>query len=228
MRILMVLTSHERLGQTDRRTGLWFEEFAAPYYGFRDAGAEVTLASPKGGYAPVDPDSDSVGAEPPTLQRFKHDSRARSALNDTLQLEQIHAEDFDAAFYPGGHGSLWDLSQNKKSAHLIAALYGAKKPLAFICHGVSALLNVMDATGQPLISGKRLTGFSNTEVEAMGLKDIVPFRLEDELKRRGAAYSKGADSTSYVVRDGHLITGQNHSSTTATTAALLDALKTRS
>ncbi len=226
MRILMVLSSHERLGNTERRTGLWFEEFALPYYAFRDAGADIMLTSPKGGYAPVDPDSDGPHAHAPTLARFQQDVQARAALNDTLQLQQIHAEDFDGAFYPGGHGSLWDLSSNKRSGELIAALYDMKKPIAFICHGVSALLSVTDSHGQHLIRGKRLTGFSNSEVAAMGLKDIVPLKLEDELQKRGAIYSKGADDTSHVVRDGHLITGQNHPSTAALTQTLLETLQT--
>jgi putative intracellular protease/amidase len=221
----MVLTSHERLGDTDRRTGLWFEEFAIPYYTFRDAGADITLASPKGGYVPVDPDSDPAHAPPPSLARFKQDPQARAALSDALQLEQVHAEDFDAAFYPGGHGSLWDLSQNKRSAHLINAFYAAGKPVALICHGVAALLNVRDAEDHPLLRGKHVTGFSNSEVEAMGLASIVPFKLEDELRARGALFTRAADNTPYVVRDGNLITAQNHASTSDITAAVLNALQ---
>ncbi|MBL8642767.1 MAG: type 1 glutamine amidotransferase domain-containing protein [Rhodospirillaceae bacterium] len=219
MRLLMVLTSHERLGATDKKTGLWFEEFAGPYYAFLDAGAEIALATPKGGYAPVDPESDGPASGSVSLARFRHDRQARAALNDTLQLAQIHAEDFSGAFYPGGHGSLWDLAADPCSITLIKTLHAAGKPAAFLCHGVAALLNTS------LVNGKHVTGYSNAEVTHAGLNDVLPFALEDELKKRGGLYSSRGIGQPHVVRDGALITGQNHASTAETAAALLAALR---
>ncbi|MDN3224865.1 type 1 glutamine amidotransferase domain-containing protein [Pseudomonas nunensis] len=225
MKILMVLTSHDQLGNTGKKTGFWLEEFAAPYYTFKDAGAQLTLASPKGGQPPLDPKSDEPDAQTAATDRFRKDSAAQSALSSTVVLSSVKAEDFDAVFYPGGHGPLWDLAEDKHSIALIEALYKAGKPVATVCHAPGVLRHVKDAQGQPLVKGKRVTGFSNSEEEAVQLTDVVPFLVEDVLKANGGIYSKGEDWASYVTTDGLLLSGQNPASSEATAEALLAALK---
>ncbi|MGF6109057.1 type 1 glutamine amidotransferase domain-containing protein [Pseudomonas frederiksbergensis] len=224
MNILMVLTSHDQLGNTGKKTGFWLEEFAAPYYTFKDAGAQLTLASPKGGQPPLDPKSDEPDAQTAATDRFRKDSAAQSALASTVVLSSVKAEDFDAVFYPGGHGPLWDLAEDQDSIALIEAFYKAGKPVATVCHAPGVLRHVKDAQGQPLVKGKRVTGFSNTEEEAVQLTDVVPFLVEDELKAKGGIYSKGADWASYITTDGLLLSGQNPASSEATAKALLAKL----
>ncbi|PKH15663.1 dimethylallyltransferase [Pseudomonas sp. 43NM1] len=224
MKILMVLTSHDQLGNTGKKTGFWLEEFAAPYYTFKDAGAQLTLASPKGGQPPLDPKSDEPDAQTAATERFRKDSAAQSALASTVVLSSVKAEDFDAVFYPGGHGPLWDLAEDQHSIAMIEALYQAGKPVATVCHAPGVLRHVKDADGQPLVKGKRVTGFSNSEEEAVQLTDIVPFLVEDELKAKGGIYSKGEDWASYVTTDGLLLSGQNPASSQATAEALLAKL----
>lgn len=223
MKILMVLTSHDRLANTGDKTGFWLEEFAAPYYTFKDAGATITLASPAGGQPPLDPKSDQPEAQTEFTERFKADEEAQQALATTSPLSDIDASDFDAVFYPGGHGPLWDLAVSKQSIALIEDFVTQDKPIAFVCHSPAALKNVK-IDGEYLVKGKKLTGFSNTEEIAVGLKDVVPFMLEDALKENGALYEKGADWQSYVVTDGLLITGQNPASSEATAKQLLQNL----
>ncbi|MGE8148173.1 type 1 glutamine amidotransferase domain-containing protein [Pseudomonas frederiksbergensis] len=225
MKILMVLTSHDQLGDTGKKTGFWLEEFAAPYYTFKDAGAQLTLASPKGGQPPLDPKSDEPDAQTAATDRFHKDSAAQSALASTVVLSSVKAEDFDAVFYPGGHGPLWDLAEDKHSIALIEAIYKAGKPVATVCHAPGVLRHVKDADGKPLVKGKRVTGFSNSEEEAVQLTDVVPFLVEDELKAKGGIYSKGEDWASYVTTDGLLLSGQNPASSEATAEALLAKLK---
>ncbi|MFJ2682334.1 type 1 glutamine amidotransferase domain-containing protein [Pseudomonas sp. NPDC087342] len=224
MKILMVLTSHDQLGNTGKKTGFWLEEFAAPYYTFKDAGAQLTLASPKGGQPPLDPKSDEPDAQTAATDRFRKDSAAQSSLSSTVVLSSVKAEDFDAVFYPGGHGPLWDLAEDKHSIALIEALYKAGKPVATVCHAPGVLRHVKDAQGQPLVKGKRVTGFSNSEEEAVQLTDVVPFLVEDVLKANGGIYSKGEDWASYVTTDGLLLSGQNPASSEATAEALLAKL----
>lgn len=224
MKILMVLTSHDQLGNTGKKTGFWLEEFAAPYYTFKDAGAQLTLASPKGGQPPLDPKSDEPDAQTAATERFRKDSAAQSALASTVVLSSVKAEDFDAVFYPGGHGPLWDLAEDQHSIALIETIYQAGKPVATVCHAPGVLRHVKDADGQPLVKGKRVTGFSNSEEEAVQLTDIVPFLVEDELKAKGGIYSKGEDWASYVTTDGLLLSGQNPASSQATAEALLAKL----
>ncbi|TWD51713.1 type 1 glutamine amidotransferase domain-containing protein [Pseudomonas sp. SJZ131] len=224
MKILMVLTSHDQLGNTGKKTGFWLEEFAAPYYTFKDVGAQLTLASPKGGQPPLDPKSDEPDAQTAATERFRKDSAAQSALASTVVLSSVKAEDFDAVFYPGGHGPLWDLAEDQHSITLIEALYQAGKPVATVCHAPGVLRHVKDADGQPLVKGKRVTGFSNSEEEAVQLTDVVPFLVEDELKAKGGIYSKGEDWASYVTTDGLLLSGQNPASSEATAEALLAKL----
>ncbi|MBK5415466.1 type 1 glutamine amidotransferase domain-containing protein [Pseudomonas sp. TH31] len=224
MKVLMVLTSHDQLGDTGKKTGFWLEEFAAPYYTFKDAGAQLTLASPKGGQPPLDPKSDEPDAQTAATERFRKDSAAQSALASTVLLSSVKAEDFDAVFYPGGHGPLWDLAQDKHSIALIEAFYQAGKPVATVCHAPGVLRQVKDAQGQPLVKGKRVTGFSNSEEEAVQLTDVVPFLVEDMLKANGGIYTKAEDWASYVTTDGLLLSGQNPASSEATAKALLAKL----
>ena len=224
MKILMVLTSHDQLGNTGKKTGLWLEEFAAPWYAFKDAGAEVTLASPKGGQPPLDPKSDAEEAQTDATRRFQADEQAKAALANTLPLGEIDPYNFDAVFYPGGHGPLWDLAEDKDSITILEAFYAANKPVAAVCHAPGVFRNVKAADGHPVVKGKRVTGFTNSEEAAVGLTDVVPFLVEDMLKEKGGEYSKGADWGSYVVEDGHLITGQNPASSEATANALLKRL----
>jgi len=226
-RILMVVTSHDRLGDTGRRTGLWLEEFAAPYYVLRDAGAEITVASPKGGEAPVDPKSDEPGSETPAMKRFRGDPEAQRALANTVKLSTLSADDYDAVFYPGGHGPLWDLAEDRSSIALIERLYAAGKPVAAVCHGPGALRQAKGPDGAPLVRGKTVTGFANTEEAAVELTGIVPFLVEDALKANGGRYSKAADWAAHTVVDGNLITGQNPASSESTARALLAALEAK-
>jgi putative intracellular protease/amidase len=212
MKILMVLTSHSKLGNTGKRTGFWLEEFAAPYYVFRDAGVKITLASPKGGQPPLDPTSDDPTAQTKDTERFKQDVAARHELADTLKLSDVDAKDFDAVFYPGGHGPLWDLEKDKDSIALIESIYAAGKPVALVCHAPGVLRNAKTRDGAPLVGGKHVTGFSDTEEAAVQLTNVVPFLVEDELKRLGGLYAKGADWGVFVQVDGNLITGQNPAS----------------
>ncbi|CAN7384786.1 type 1 glutamine amidotransferase domain-containing protein [Pseudomonas sp. GL-B-26] len=225
MKILMVLTSHDQLGNTGKKTGFWLEEFAAPYFAFKDAGAQLTLASPKGGQPPLDPKSDEPDAQTAATERFRKDPPAQSALASTALLSSARAEDYDAIFYPGGHGPLWDLAEDKISIALIEAFYKAGKPVAAVCHAPGVLRHVKGADGQPLVKGKRVTGFTNSEEEAVQLTKVVPFLVEDMLKEKGGVYSKGADWASYVLTDGLLITGQNPASSEAAAEALLAKLK---
>lgn len=224
MKILMVLTSHDKLGDTGRKTGFWLEEFAAPYYVFKDAGAEVTLASPKGGQPPIDPKSDEPGNQTDAMARFKGDPAAQQALASTVKLDTVSADDFDTVFYPGGHGPMWDLADNTTSIALIEAFYNAGKPIAAVCHAPAVLHKVM-YQGQPLVKGKRVTGFTNTEEEAVQLTHVVPFLVEDELRRLGGIYEKTDDWLPFAVVDGRLVTGQNPASSTYGAQELLRLLR---
>jgi len=225
MKILMVLTSHEALGNTGLKTGFWLEEFTAPYYAFKDAGAEIVLASPKGGQPPLDPKSNEADFQTESTQRFDNDKDAQSVLANTVQLSTINSADFDAVFYPGGHGPLWDLAQNKHSITLLEQFYQANKPTGLVCHALAALQQTKTADQKPLVTGKSVTGFSNSEEDAVQLTDIVPFLVEDMLIENGATYSKGDDWTSYITIDNNLITGQNPASSTAVAIAMLEQLK---
>lgn len=225
MKVLIVLTSHSDLGGTGKKTGFWIEEFAAPYYVFVDAGAEITIASPLGGQPPVDPSSEALEAQTPSTERFYKDFEAIDKVAYSHKLSEINAANYDAVFYPGGHGPLWDLATDEISIKLIQDFYNAQKPISFVCHAPAALVNVKAENGEPLVKDKNVTGFSNTEEEAVKLTDVVPFLLEDELKKLGANYSKAADWASYTQQDGLLITGQNPGSSTAVAELLLQTLK---
>jgi putative intracellular protease/amidase len=225
MNVLMVLTSHSALGNTGEKTGFWIEEFAAPYYVLIDAGVVVEIASPEGGQPPIDPKSEAPDAQTEATKRFYADENVQKKLANTEQLSAVNELNYDAVFYPGGHGPLWDLTNDVHSIALIEAFYKHHKPIAFVCHSPAVLLNVKDANGEPLVKGKAVTGFSNTEEEGVKLTDIVPFLLEDELKKRGGMYSKGADWASYTKQDGLLITGQNPASSEAVAHLLLVELK---
>ena len=225
MNILMVLTSHDTLGTTGKKTGFWLEELAAPYYTFVDAGAEVTLASPKGGQPPLDPKSNEKDAQTETTRRFEADSSAMQALANTRKLSEISIADFDAVFYPGGHGPLWDLAEDQTSISLIEQTLQANKPLALVCHAPGVLRHVKINNDQPIVKGKSVTGFSNTEEAAVGLTEIVPFLVEDMLRENGGHYSKAEDWQVHVQQDGLLITGQNPASSAATAEALLKLLQ---
>lgn len=224
MKILMVLTSHDTLGSTGRKTGFWLEELAAPYYAFKDAGAEIVLASPAGGQPPLDPKSNEPDFQTEQTHRFEADAQANAQLAETVRLDSVSEADFDAVFYPGGHGPLWDLAEDKHSIKLIESFIAASKPVALVCHAPGVLRHVKDEQGNPLVQGKKVTGFTNTEEEAVGLTDVVPFLVEDELKKLGGVYSKGADWGSYVVREGLLITGQNPGSSAEAAVLLVDQL----
>ena len=223
-RILMVLTSHDRLGDTGKKTGFWLEEFAAPYYVFKDAGADITLASPQGGQPPLDPKSDDADAQTDATRRFKADADAQKQLASTVPLSSVKAEDFDAVFYPGGHGPLWDLAEDKHSIALIETTFAAGKPLALVCHAPGVLRHTKAADGAPLVKGKQVTGFTNSEEEAVQLTQIVPFLVEDMLKANGGQYSKGVDWAPHVLADGRLITGQNPASSEKAAQELLKLL----
>jgi len=225
MKILMVLTSHDQLGDTGKKTGFWLEELAAPYYTFVDAGAEVVLASPAGGQPPLDPKSNEPDAQTETTKRFEADEVAMQALANTHKLSEVLNQDFDAVFYPGGHGPLWDLAKDQNSISLIEQTLQADKPVALVCHAPGVLRDVKDAEGHSIVEGKTVTGFSNTEEDGVGLTDIVPFLVEDTLKEKGGQYSKAEDWQVYVQQDGLLITGQNPASSAATAETLLKLLK---
>ncbi|MFH7767581.1 type 1 glutamine amidotransferase domain-containing protein [Acinetobacter sp. BSP-28] len=225
MKILMVLTSHDTLGDTGKKTGFWLEELAAPYYTFIDAGAEVTLASPKGGQPPLDPKSNEKDAQTETTRRFEADQTAMQALTNTRKLSEISIADFDAVFYPGGHGPLWDLAEDQTSISLIEQTLQANKPVALVCHAPGVLRHVKSSNDQPIVKGKSITGFSNTEENAVGLTEIVPFLVEDMLKEKGGKYSKAEDWQIHVQQDGLLITGQNPASSATTAEALLKLLQ---
>lgn len=224
MKILMVLTSHDELGTTGKKTGFWLEELAAPYYAFLDAGAEITLASPKGGQPPLDPKSDEPDSQIDETRRFHADSAAQAALASTVRLDTVNQETFDAVFYPGGHGPLWDLANDKHSISLIEQTLQAGKPVALVCHAPGVLRDVKNADGTPLVKGRKVTGFTNSEEEGVGLTDVVPFLVEDVLKQNGGLYSRGDDWQSYTVQDGLLITGQNPGSSAETAKVLLAKL----
>ncbi|WP_404415227.1 type 1 glutamine amidotransferase domain-containing protein [Brevundimonas vesicularis] len=225
MKILLVLTSHDQLGDTGKKTGFWLEELAAPYYALKDAGAELVLASPKGGQPPLDPKSDDPDAQTDDTRRFKADAEAQAALASTVVLSSVKAEDFDAVFYPGGHGPLWDLANDADSIALIEAFAKADKPTGFVCHAPGVLKSVNGPDGKPLVNGRKVTGFTNSEEEAVGLTDVVPFLVENVLTANGGDYSKGPDWGSYVLTDGKLVTGQNPGSSHAAAEALLKLLK---
>ena len=225
MNILLVLTSHDQLGDTGKKTGFWLEELAAPYYALKDAGARVVLASPKGGQPPLDPKSDDADAQTDDTRRFKADAEAQAALASTVVLSSVKADDFDAVFYPGGHGPLWDLANDADSIALIEAFTKADKPTGFVCHAPGVLKSVNGADGKPLVQGRKVTGFTNSEEDAVGLTDVVPFLVENVLIANGGDYSKGPDWGSYVVVDGKLVTGQNPGSSREAAEALLGLLK---
>src|SRR5690348_3352461 len=220
MKILMVLTSHDQLGNTGRKTGFWLEEFAAPYFVFRDAGVALTLASPKGGQPPLDPKSDLPENQTPAMARFKKDETAQKALANTRRLAEVKADDFDTVFYPGGHGPMWDLAESPVSIALIESFYNSGKPVAFVCHAPGVLRHVT-YKGQPLVKGKRVTGFTNQEEEEVQLTKVVPFLVEDELRRLGAKFEKVANWQPFAIVDGRLITGQNPASSTSAAQALV-------
>ena len=224
MNILMVLTSHDQLGDTGKKTGFWLEEFAAPYYTLKNAGAKLTVVSPAGGQPPLDPKSDEPDAQTEATKRFKADPEAQAVLANTGKLADVKAEDFDAVFYPGGHGPLWDLAESRDSIALIEAMIAAGKPVATVCHAPGVLRHVKAPDGSPLVEGKKVTGFTNTEEEAVGLTNIVPFLVEDMLKQNGGEYSKLGDWQPYAITDGLLITGQNPASSEAAAEALLKLL----
>ncbi|WP_025761407.1 type 1 glutamine amidotransferase domain-containing protein [Dyadobacter tibetensis] len=225
MKILFVLTSHDQLGNTGKKTGFWVEEFASPYYTLLDAGAEITVATPKGGAAPIDPTSDTPSASTAATERFKKDIEAQGVIKNTLSLATLKAEDYDAVFYPGGHGPLWDLADDGTSIRLIETFYAQEKPIAFVCHAPAALKSVKDMHGNPLVRGKQVTGFSNSEEEAVQLTNVVPFLVEDMLKANGGIYSKEQDWLPFVVQDGNLITGQNPASSSLVATKLLGELQ---
>lgn len=224
MKVLMVLTSHDTLGNTGRPTGFWLEELAAPYYAFSDIKAEIVLASPKGGQPPLDPKSNEPAFQTELTHRFEADQVATAQLANTVRLDSVSQADFDAVFYPGGHGPLWDLAEDKHSIQLIESFIAAGKPVAVVCHAPGVLRHVKNADGSPLVQGKKVTGFANSEEEAVGLTNVVPFLVEDELKNLGGIYSKGADWGVYVVNDGLLITGQNPASSGPAAESLIAEL----
>lgn len=225
MKILMVLTSHDQLGDTGKKTGFWLEEFAAPYYVFKDAGADITLASPKGGQPPLDPKSDEPDAQTDATRRFKQDADSQQALAATVPLAGVKVDDYDAVFYPGGHGPLWDLAQDADSIRVIETMFKAGKQVALVCHAPGALKKVMGADGKPLVNGRKVTGFTNSEEEGVQLTKVVPFLVEDVLKENGGQFSRGPDWQSYVVSDDNLITGQNPASSEEAARQLLARLK---
>ncbi|WP_439865325.1 type 1 glutamine amidotransferase domain-containing protein [Pseudomonas antarctica] len=224
MKILMVLTSHDTLGNTGRETGFWLEELAAPYYAFLEANADIVLASPKGGQPPLDPKSNEPSFQTDVTRRFEKDAAATAQLANTVRLDSVSQDDFDAVFYPGGHGPLWDLAEDPKSIQLIEAFLAAGKPAALVCHAPGVLRHVKKPDGTPLVAGKKVAGFTNTEEEAVGLTNVVPFLVEDMLIANGGLYSKGTDWSSYVVSDGLLITGQNPGSSTEAAQVLIAKL----
>ena len=226
MKIVIILTSHDQLGDTGRKTGFWLEELAAPYYVFKEAGFDITLASPKGGQPPLDPKSNEPDFQTDDTRRFETDAEANKALANTVKLADISADDFDTVFYPGGHGPMWDLAESSDSAALIESFLASSKPVALVCHAPGVLRHVKTPDGRPLVEGKKVTGFTNSEEEAVGLTKVVPFLVEDELQAKGGIYSKGPDWGSYILQDGLLITGQNPASSAAAAQRLVEELKT--
>ncbi|WP_089085441.1 type 1 glutamine amidotransferase domain-containing protein [Aquitalea magnusonii] len=224
MKVLMVLTSHDQLGNTGKKTGFWLEEFAAPYYVFRDAGVELVLASPLGGQPPLDPKSDLPEFQTELTHRFKADAQARQELASTVRLTEVRHEDFDAVFYPGGHGPLWDLAESAQSIALIESFERAGKPIGFVCHAPGVLRHVKSRDGKPLVAGRKVTGFTNSEEDAVELTDVVPFLIEDEFKHLQAIYQKGPDWAPFIVTDGTLVTGQNPASSEGVAQVLLQML----
>ncbi|KRE17569.1 dimethylallyltransferase [Bosea sp. Root483D1] len=224
MKILMVLTSHDTLGDTGKKTGFWLEELAAPYYVFKDAGADITLASPKGGQPPLDPKSDEPAFQTEATRRFSADEAAKAQLAATVRLDSVAQEDFDTVFYPGGHGPMWDLAEDQASIGLIESFIAAGKTIALVCHAPGVLRRVRNPDGTPFVQGRQVTGFTNSEEEAMGLTKVVPFLVEDELVRLGAVFSKVKDWGMNTVIDGRLITGQNPASSAEAAQALITAL----
>lgn len=225
MKVLFVLTSHAELGTTGKKTGFWVEEFAAPYYVLTDAGVEVTLASPEGGQPPIDPSSEAPGAQTDATKRYYQDTELLEKMQNTRKLSEVNADEFDAVFYPGGHGPLWDLTNNEESIRLIENFAKQKKPVAAVCHAPAVLTKARNANGEPLVKGKKVTGFTNSEEEAVKLSEVVPFLVEDELQELGGIYSKVDDWQPHVVRDGLLITGQNPASSEGVAEELLHLLK---
>lgn len=225
MKILMVLTSHDQLGDTGHKTGFWLEEFATPYYVFKDASVDITLASPEGGQPPLDPKSDEADFQTKATRRFKDDTDAQAELANTHKLGDLSPDDYDAVFYPGGHGPLWDLAEDRHSIALIESMYAAGKPVAAVCHAPAVLKHTKAADGSLLVAGKSLTGFSNSEEVAVQLTDVVPFLLEDELTARGASYTSADDWQPYTVIDGNLITGQNPASSGLVAESVVERLK---
>lgn len=225
MNILMVLTSHDKLGKTGLKTGFWLEEFASPYYVFIDQGLEVTLASPQGGQPPLDPKSDEPDFQTDATARFRNDELAQQALAKTQRLDSLNTSSYDAVFYPGGHGPLWDLAEDKHSISLIEDFYRQGKPVGFVCHAPGVLRQAQNVDGEPLVKGQRVTGFSNTEEEAVGLTDVVPFLVEDMLKENEGLYQKGEDWGSYVEVDKKLVTGQNPASSEAAALSIVKIMK---
>jgi putative intracellular protease/amidase len=225
MKILIVLTSHDQLGNTGKKTGFWLEEFAAPYYVMRDAGAELTLASPAGGQPPLDPSSDMPDTQTKATERFKDDEAAQQVLATTTKLAEIDANSYDAVFFPGGHGPLWDLAESADCKRLIEVFVAGDRPVAAVCHAPAVFRHTKGLDGNPLVSGRRVTGFSNSEEAAVGLTDVVPFLLEDMLEANGGLYEKGPDWGSFVVADGKLVTGQNPVSSEATAEKLLGLIQ---
>ncbi|WP_435138962.1 type 1 glutamine amidotransferase domain-containing protein [Pseudopelagicola sp. nBUS_19] len=223
-KILMVLTSHDMLGDTGEKTGFWLEEFAAPYYVFLDGGVELTLASPKGGHPPLDPKSNEEGFQTEDTKRFRADEAANTALANTIKLADVNASNFDGVFYPGGHGPLWDLVDNTHSISLIEDFWAADKVVSAVCHASIALANTKDTNGEHIVKGRKVTGFTNTEEDAVGLTKVVPFLVEDILLDRGGLFSKGDDWVSNIQKDGNLITGQNPASSTAVAISVLETL----
>ncbi|WP_430475310.1 type 1 glutamine amidotransferase domain-containing protein [Thalassospira lucentensis] len=225
MRILMIVTSHDQMGDTGHKTGIWLEELAAPYYRFLDAGAEITLASPKGGQPPLDPNSQVPDALTDATARFEKDEAAQKAFANTVPLDDLKADDFDAVFYPGGHGPLWDLATDAKSIALIEAFVAQNKPVAAVCHGPAALVHAKGIDGKALVAGKKVTGFTNDEEKAVGLEKVVPLLIEDEFKKQGGLYERGDMWASYAVVDGKLVTGQNPASSDATADEVMKLLQ---
>jgi putative intracellular protease/amidase len=227
MKVLIVLTSHDTLGNTGKKTGFWLEELAAPYYVFKDAGAEITLASPKGGRPPLDPKSAEPKFQTDLTRRFSADEVANARLAETMRLDSVDEKNFDTVFYAGGHGPLWDLAEDPNSVKLIECFVAGAKPVALVCHAPGVLRHARTPESKPLVEGKKVTGFANTEEEGVGLTEIVPFLVEDELKAKGGLYSKGPDWAPYVISDGLLITGQNPASSGPTAKVLIERLATK-
>ncbi|OBX24181.1 type 1 glutamine amidotransferase domain-containing protein [Bizionia algoritergicola] len=225
MNILFVLTSHDKLGDTGKKTGFWVEEFASPYYTLLDKGATITIATPKGGAAPIDPSSDTPDAATEATKRFEKDGEAKARIANTQKLSDMNPDDFDAVFYPGGHGPLWDLANDETSIALIEKFNSQAKPIGFVCHAPAALKSVKGTDGNPLVKGKKVTGFTNTEEAAVGLTDVVPFLVEDMLNNNGGIYSKKDDWAAYAIQDGNLITGQNPASSELVAEKILESLK---